>query len=415
MLRSFMSRALALGTMVVALNAATASAQTVTAVEYYNKTVDAYFLTARAGEQAALDGVADFQRTGMTFQAVAAASATSAQTKICRFYISVATPFTSSHFYGRQGTDCELLLAQKLTGFTFEDYDFATQQPVGGVCAAGTVGIYRGFRAGANGKTSNHRYSASLASYNTAVAAGYVGEDLALCVTAATAATVTTVNPPVNAAGECGTFIISNKRVTSQSTVTVFGFSSTSTSTIAYDYDLTPVSFNGRSAARQFATTTTAGSSAVSTPGLTFFQNNANDYTVLGSRDSANTPAVDTYFEPPLVYPRKWTTGQKVDYNHAIVFNPSQAIGNGTMTGTTTFLGMESVTVPAGTFSACKFKIDQTTRYPNGSAQSTSNTAFTTWSVPGVGSVKSEGADTSTVAGVGNVVSSYLIVATVVQ
>ena len=123
MLRSFMSRAAAFAAIWCAFNAVTASAQAVTAVEYYNKVIDAYFLTARANEQVALDGVADFQRTGMTFQAVAAASATAAQTRICRFYISTTTPHTSSHFYGRQGTDCEFLLTQNLAGFTCEDYD----------------------------------------------------------------------------------------------------------------------------------------------------------------------------------------------------------------------------------------------------------------------------------------------------
>ena len=413
MLRSFMSRAAAFAAVVCAFNAVTASAQAVTAVEYYNKVIDAYFLTARANEQVALDGVADFQRTGMTFQAVAAASATAAQTRICRFYISTTTPYTSSHFYGRQGTDCELLLAQNLAGFTYEDYDFATQQPTAGVCPAGTVGIYRGFRAALNGKTSNHRYSASLATYNTAVAAGYVGENIAFCATSATAASAT-VTPPVSGSGDCGTFFVSKKSITSQTTVSVFGFSSTSTSTVAFDYDLTPVSFNGRSAARQFATTTSmSGGSNVSTPGLTFFQDNTNDYTLLGSRDASKVPVLDTYFESPLVYPKKWTTGQKVDYNHAIVFNPSQSIGNGTQVGTTTFLGMESVTVPAGTFNACKFKVDQTTRYPV--AGSTSSTTFTTWTVPNVGSVKSEGTDTSTVPGAGTVTSNYLIVATVIH
>lgn len=349
----------------------------------------------------------------MTFQAVAAASATAAQTKICRFYISTTTPYTSSHFYGRQGTDCEFLLAQNLAGFTYEDYDFATQQPTAGVCPAGTVGIYRGFRAALNGKTSNHRYSASLATYNTAVAAGYVGENIAFCATSATAASAT-VTPPVSGSGDCGTFFVSKKSITSQTTVSVFGFSSSSTSTVAFDYDLTPVSFNGRSAARQFATTTSmSGGSNVSTPGLTFFQNNANDYTLLGSRDTSKSPVQDTYYEPALVYPKNWTTGQKVDYGHAIVFNPSQSIGNGTQVGTTTFLGMESVTVPAGTFNACKFKVDQTTRYPV--AGSTSSTTFTTWTVPTVGSVKSEGTDTSTAPGAGTVTSNYLIVATVIQ
>lgn len=414
MLGDIVFRVKACATVLFALGAATVSAQAVTAVEYYNKTIDAYFVTARVNEQTALDGVADFQRTGMTFQGVAAASATTSQTKICRFYISLATPYTSSHFYGRQGTDCEFLLGQKLAGFTYEDYDFATLQPTAGVCPAGTVGIYRGFRAGANGKTSNHRYSASLATYNTAITAGYVGEGVVFCATGATPASGTVVTPPVVGASDCGTFLLSKSKITSQTTVSVFGYSNVSTSTVAYDYDLSPVIFNGRSAARQTTNTTQlSGNSNVSVPGLTFFQDNANDYTVLGSRDPGTSPPSDTYFEPPYVYPKKFTTGQKVDYNHAIVFNPSQPIGNGTQVGTATFLGMESVTVPAGTFNACKFKIDQTTRYPG--AGSTSVTSFTTWNMPGVGNVKSDGTDTSTVPGAGTVTSNYLILATAIQ
>ena len=52
-------------------------AQSVTVVEYYNKTIDAYFVTGRTNEQTALDAVADFQRTDMTFQATAVSSASS--------------------------------------------------------------------------------------------------------------------------------------------------------------------------------------------------------------------------------------------------------------------------------------------------------------------------------------------------
>ena len=66
---------------------ASAAAQTVTVVEYRNRALDAYFITGRSNEQTALDGVADFQRTGMTFQATAVASAPTSLTKICRFYI----------------------------------------------------------------------------------------------------------------------------------------------------------------------------------------------------------------------------------------------------------------------------------------------------------------------------------------
>ena len=409
-LKRFLVRGVA---SVVAALAFAVAAQSVTVVEYYNTTLDAHFITGRTSDQTALDAAADFKRTGMTFQAVVALGAPVALTKVCRFYISLVSPFVSSHFYGRQGVDCESIRAQNLLGFTYEDYDFATQQPQNGVCASGTTPIYRGFRATANGKTSNHRYSASLATYNAAVTAGYVGEGIAFCASSATPATAIGT-PPVAGSGDCGAFFLSKKSITSQTTVTVFGFASTSTSTVAYDYDLTPVSFNGRSAARQITTTTAmSGSSNVSTPGVTFFQDNASNYTLLGSRDTSKSPTVDTYFEPPLVYPRKWTTGQKVDYSHNIVFNPSQSIGNGTQVGTTTFLGTESVTVPAGTFNACKFKVDQTTRYP--AAGSTSVTSFTAWTMPDVGNVKSEGTDTSTVPGAGTVTSNYLIVATVIK
>ena len=105
---------------------------------------------------------------------------------------------------------------------------------------------------------------------------------------------------------------LSKKSIPSQTTVSVFGFGSTSTGTIAYDYDLTPVAFNGRSSARQITNTTAmSGGSNVTTPGLTFFQDNANDDTLLGSRDATELPVLDTYFDPPLVYPKKRTTGRR--------------------------------------------------------------------------------------------------------
>ena len=110
--------------LVAAPIAPIASAQSLTVIEYYNKTLDAHFITGRANEQTALDGAADFQRTGMTFQATAAANAPANLAKICRFYISLTSPYVSSHFYGRQGVDCESIRAQNVAGFTWEDYDF---------------------------------------------------------------------------------------------------------------------------------------------------------------------------------------------------------------------------------------------------------------------------------------------------
>jgi hypothetical protein len=185
-----------------------ASAQSVTVVEYYNRTLDAFFMTGRSNEKALLDGLsADFSRTGMQFTATAAATATPSQVRVCRFYIGIASPLVSSHFYGSEGIDCEGLRAQNLPGFSYEGFDFAVAEPdAQGACAAGTpVPVYRSFRALANGRTSNHRYTTSQASYDALTAAGWAPERVAFCVATATDATLApdasfkrVVSPPVS-------------------------------------------------------------------------------------------------------------------------------------------------------------------------------------------------------------------------
>ena len=51
--------------LLVALLSGSAFAQQVTVVEFYNKTLDAYFITGRLTEQQTLDAQLDFRRTGM--------------------------------------------------------------------------------------------------------------------------------------------------------------------------------------------------------------------------------------------------------------------------------------------------------------------------------------------------------------
>jgi hypothetical protein len=265
------------------------------------------------------------------------------------------------------------------------------------------VGIYRGFRAAAGGKTSNHRYSSSLATYNAAVTTGYVGENIAFCATAATAASAA-VTPPASGSGDCGAFYFSDKRITLQSTGSASGVN-TGTSIFVRSYDPATVSFNGRSATQVVDTTPTSR-------GATMIEEAASSWSELGSRAFNATGNADTYFVPPIVFPKQWAVGQIVSFTRAIQFNPASATGNGTQTGTVTLLGRESVSVPAGTYSACKFKIDETTQYPG--AGSSSVTTATSWVVPGVGMVRSEGSDASTVMGF-SVSSGFVIVATAVQ
>lgn len=382
-----------------ALCALGAQAQTVSVVEYYNKTLDAYFITGKVAEQTALDGVADFQRTGMTFQAVAAATASASLTKICRFYISFVTPYVSSHFYGRQGVDCESIRAQNLAGFTYEDYDFATQQPASGACASGTTAIYRGFRAAASGKTSNHRYSASLATYNAAILKGYVGEDVAFCATAATAATTT---PSVS--GNCGAYFFPNKKLTLQSTASTLGVAGPAP-TLVRTYDSTPIVFRGRTVSQVIDTS--PGSTSA-----TMIEDAGSTYSEIGARGVSSSGTNETYYTPPIVYPKAIAIGQVINFTRSITFSPASPNGTGTQTGTITLVSKESVTVPAGTFTACKFLTDQVTQYP--SVGSNSSTVATSWIAIDVGLVRSDIADTTSVAGF-NVTSTTQVLATKVE
>jgi hypothetical protein len=191
MCKSFFTRIVVVTAAFFSMLAASPSAADVQAkiVEFYNQQLDAYFITARVDEQAVLDGVADFRRTGMSFTAAPAFQPAPADyISVCRFFISTDNPFVRSHFYGRGDIDCADLLARSLfpIGFIYEGEDFKTLMPVSGACTEPASPIYRGFRALTSGKTSNHRYSASMADHIAAQRAGYVDEGVAFCGTGAT-------------------------------------------------------------------------------------------------------------------------------------------------------------------------------------------------------------------------------------
>ncbi len=168
--------------LTIAALSSSAVASAVTVIEYHNAALDAYFITGRANEQALLDTTAGFRRTGMSFQAADATVGSATLSRICRFYVSTSNPFTSSHFYGKEGSDCEGLRAQNVPGFSWEGYDFSTVKPdADNLCPVGNAPLFRGFRAGVNGKTSNHRYYPSLALCDAGAADGYVCEGQTFC------------------------------------------------------------------------------------------------------------------------------------------------------------------------------------------------------------------------------------------
>ncbi len=171
----------------LATSATRAVAQTpVTVVEYYNKTIAAYFLTGRSSEQATLDTVSDFQRTGVSFTAVSAAGAAAPLDSVCRYRIAVTGSTFSSHFYGLTA-DCALIASSNLANFSSEGLDFAVERPTAGVCPASSpFPIYRALRALTPVDVPNHRYSIGLGAYQEMITRGWSGEGVVFCARSAT-------------------------------------------------------------------------------------------------------------------------------------------------------------------------------------------------------------------------------------
>lgn len=362
------------------------SANAVTVVEYYNKTLDAHFITGRANEQSLLDPVADFQRTGMTFQATAVASAPASLTKICRFYVSIASPFVNSHFYGRQGIDCETILAAAPRGFSWEDYDFAVTPPIAGVCPAGTTAIYRGFRAQAGSKTSNHRYTVSATTYLAAIASGYSGEGIAFCATSVTDVSATSVGTGIS--NDCLAYLKVGDSYTQEvvsssftlGTITVPG----ATGITKYTYQTPPPDaltrlFNGQ--LPTFVTSTRTEGYLAGSGVMTFMIDNGTTIKTLGTRSETGE---ETYLSPPVELPKSMTTGQVVSYTTTLTKNTDPTL-RVNVSRVLTFRGASSVTVPAGTFpSACKFEFTESDN-GTGSGIALSSTANgTSWSQGGL-------------------------------
>lgn len=158
---------------------------TVTVVEYYNKTIAAYFLTGRPAEQTSLDGAADFQRTGTSFIAPAATGAVLPLDSVCRYRIAIPGSAFSSHFYGLSA-DCAVIASAALPNFFNEGLDFAVERPVAGVCPANSpTPVYRALRSLTPVDTPNHRYTVSLVSYQEMIRRGWTGEGAVFCVKSA--------------------------------------------------------------------------------------------------------------------------------------------------------------------------------------------------------------------------------------
>jgi hypothetical protein len=149
-----------------------ASGSSVNVIEFYNPTLDHYFITWIQAEIDKLDAgltPSRWVRTGLAFKAYAASqSGTSA---ICRFYIPPADG--NSHFFGRGAAECAAV-QQQHPDFVLEDPAYMhVYLPTAGECPAGTTPIYRLF----NGRVdANHRYTTDRNVRDQMIARGWTAE-----------------------------------------------------------------------------------------------------------------------------------------------------------------------------------------------------------------------------------------------
>ena len=154
------------------VTAAQAAVSAATIVEYYNLSLDHYFITWIANEIALLDAgtqIKGWSRTGYMFGTYPTAQA--GTNPVCRYYIPPAKG--DSHFFGRGTVECNAT-GQKNPSFILEDPSFMHMfLPVAGVCAATTTPIYRVF---SNRPDANHRYMTDKTVRNQMVAKGWLAE-----------------------------------------------------------------------------------------------------------------------------------------------------------------------------------------------------------------------------------------------
>ena len=156
-------------------------------IEFYNTTLDNYFITANINEAAVVDdGGAGpgWGRTGNTFRS-------GGGTPVCRFYGSIS-PGPNSHFYTVDGLECQALKNQQfpagdprrltVKSWNFESLDFDSTPSALQACPFGTVPVYRAYN---NGFTrvidSNHRITGSHAAIQEVVARGWRDEGVVMC------------------------------------------------------------------------------------------------------------------------------------------------------------------------------------------------------------------------------------------
>jgi len=153
--------------------------EVVDTIEYYNASLDHYFITAFPEEAADLDAggqVQGWKRTGYTFRSWKAG--TGPGNDACRFF-GTAGRGPDSHFYTISASECEKVKAN--ADWTYEALAFRAVEPLSTGCAAEYGTVTRLYNNGMGGE-ANHRYLTNAAEIDRTVAKGWLVEGPVFCV-----------------------------------------------------------------------------------------------------------------------------------------------------------------------------------------------------------------------------------------
>jgi predicted dienelactone hydrolase len=149
------------------------------AIEYYNASLDDYFMTADPSEIAVLDAgttIAGWSRTGYAFKVNA--PGTSAGVAACRF-LGKPGAGPNSHFFTILANECEDVLNNSL--WIFEGLVFRTEGPDAiGACPSNRVPVIRMYNNGKGGQ-ANHRYLTSHSEIGEMLLEGWIVEGPVFC------------------------------------------------------------------------------------------------------------------------------------------------------------------------------------------------------------------------------------------
>ncbi|MBP8298160.1 MAG: hypothetical protein KAX84_18765 [Burkholderiales bacterium] len=154
-----------------------------TLFEFYNTTLDHYFLTIDPAEAAAIDSGAagpGWQRTGKTIAAYRSAdTAPAGAAVVCRFFGNQANGGPNGHFYTADAAECAAVRLDP--GWTFERNEFFVTVPANGACPGDEIPVYRAYNGRFAQRDSNHRYATDFATYSQMIMLGWQAEGVVFC------------------------------------------------------------------------------------------------------------------------------------------------------------------------------------------------------------------------------------------